>query len=409
MELLPYIYLGYMFISLYFLSLYFLLYFRNRLDIFSYPKIVKNYSISILSPAFNEEKTIADTLKHIFDIDYKNILEVIVINDKSTDNTLKIVKELMNKYPKLKVIDNEKNLGKAGSLNKALKIAKGELIAVIDADSYPYKDSISKMVGFFEDEKVGAVTVPVVARNKNNFIEKLQAIEYKAIAITRKLLGYVDAIYVTPGPLALYRSEAINGIGGFDEKNITEDIEATWHLTALGWDRKMCLDTGVSSTVPSRFKDWYVQRRRWNIGGLQCIWKYRKFLIKKGMLGWFIIPFFILSTFLGLLGLSIFFYLITRRIISNFLFTKYSIVVGTPVITLNDLHITPSILNYLGIVLFILGAIFTLLVLSLLKEKILKRQNILNILFYLTIYIAIYPFIMIGAIWHFIRGKRIWR
>jgi len=409
MEFLPYIYLGYMFISLYFLSLYFILYLKNKNDIFSYPEIKKEYSISVLSPAFNEEDTIADTLKHIFDMDYKNILEVIVINDKSTDNTLSIVKGLMKKYPRLKVIDNKKNLGKAGSLNKALKIATGELIAVIDADSYPHKDAFSKMVGFFEEEKVGAVTVPVVARNKNNFIEKLQAIEYKAISITRKLLGYVDAIYVTPGPLALYRGEAIRGIEGFDEKNMTEDIEATWKLTAFGWDRRMCLDTGVSSTVPSKFKDWYVQRRRWNIGGLQCIWKYRKFLIKKGMLGWFIIPFFILSTFLGLLGLSIFFYLITRRAISNFLFTKYSISVGTPVLTLNDLYITPSILNYLGIVLFVLGAVFTLLVLSLLKERILKRQNILNILFYLTFYIAIYPFVMIGAMFHFIRGKRIWR
>ncbi len=398
-----------MFVSLYFLSIFLIIYFRNNGYLFDYPKANKKYSVSVLVPAFNEAETIADTLKHVFEINYKGIVEVIVINDKSSDDTLKIVCGLQKKYSRLIIIDNKKNLGKAGSLNKGLKIAKGELVAVIDADSYPSKESFKNMIGFFNDEKVGAVTCPIVARNKIKFIEKLQAIEYKVIAITRKLLDYVDAIYVTPGPLALYRKKALDEIKGFDKNNITEDIEATWHLTYNGWDRRMCLPVSVSSTVPCKFMEWYKQRRRWNIGGLQCIWKYRDSIGRKGMLGWFIVPFFILHTFLGLLGLGIFFYLTSRRIISNYLLTTYSISVGTPILTMDALLITPSILNYLGIALFVFGAIFTLLVLSLFKEKILKRQNILNILFYLIFYLMIYPFIMIGAIIHMMKGKRTWR
>jgi len=409
MEFLPYIYLGYMFISLYFLSFFLIIYLKNRKNFFDYPKTKKNYTVSFMIPAYNEEKTIADTLKHIFDMGYKNIIEVIVINDKSSDNTLKIVKKLKKQYPKIKILNNKKNLGKAGSLNRALKIVKGELVGVVDADSYPSSDSIGKMVGYFDDEKVGAVTSPVVVRNRDKFFEKLQAIEYKVIAFSRKLLDYVDAIYVTPGPLALYRRKALLDINGFDEENLTEDIEATWHLADNGWSRKMCLDTTVSSTAPSKIKGWFIQRRRWNVGGLQCIYKYRKSLGKKGMLGWFIIPFFILSTFLGLFGLSIFFYLSIRRVISNFLLTRYSIVAGTPILTLNDFYITPSILNYLGVVLFIFGLIFTLLILSVLKEKILRKENVLNIPFYMIIYLMFYPFIMLASIWHIINGKRVWR
>jgi len=336
-------------------------------------------------------------------------MEVIVINDKSTDNTLKIVNALKKKYPLLKVIDNNKNLGKGGCLNKALKIARGELVAVVDADSYPSENSIPKMVGYFNDSKVGAVTCPIVARNKSKFFEKLQAIEYTVIAFSRKLLDYVDAIYVTPGPLALYRRKALEDINGFDSENMTEDIEATWHLAHNGWIRRMCLPANVSSTVPNKLKGWFVQRRRWNIGGLQCIYKYRHSIGRKGMLGFFIIPFFILNTFLGLLGLSIFFYLLSRRIIANYLRTTYSIEASVPILTLNELYITPSILNYLGIVLFVFGLIYTLLILSILKERVLKRENLVNIPFYMTIYLTFYPFIMLNAIWHAIIGKRIWR
>ena len=410
MRVLPYIYLAYMFISLYFLAMFLLIYLKNKKEIFRFPPVKKKYSVSFIVPIFNEEETIEDTLKHIFAIDY-NLEEVIVVNDCSTDNSFDIIKKMKEKYPKVRVVDHKKNLGKAESINNGLKIAKGELIAVVDADSYPATDSLKKMIGFFEDEKVGAVTCVVVARNTNKFIEKLQSIEYKMIALTRKLLDYVDAIYVTPGPLAIYRKRALDEIGGFDKKNMTEDIEVTWHLTYAGWKRKMCLSTTVSSTVPGRFRLWFRQRRRWNVGGLQCIGKYKKDLFnpKRGMLGFFIIPFFILSTFLGLLGLSIFFYLLIKRVISNFLYTGYSIVAETPLLTLEDVYITPTILNYLGIALFFLGFIFLLIVFAVLKEKVLKKENILNIPFYMIIYMAFYPFIMVSAISHAIRGKRVWR
>ena len=408
-DILPYVYLTYMFISLYFLSLFLILYFRNKNRFFEYPTTKKKYTVSFMVPAHNEEDSIEDTLNHIFDIDYKHIIEVIAINDTSTDNTLKIMKRLKKKYPKLIILDNKKNLGKAGSLNRALKITKGELVTVVDADSFPARDSLKKMVGYFDEKEVGAVTCPVLVRRKDKFFKKLQAIEYQAIAFSRKLLEYVNSIYVTPGPLALYRRTALMDINGFDEKNMTEDIEATWHLAYNGWVRRMSLSTNVTTDVPGKLKVWWVQRRRWNIGGLQSIYKYRHALGKKGMLGWFIIPFFILNMFLGLIGLSIFVYLFTTRIISNYLLTKFSIIADTPILTLNDFYITPSILNYLGVILFIFGLIYILMILSILGESLWKRENILNIPFYLTIYLILYPFIMINAIWHTFRGKRIWR
>ncbi len=410
MEILPIIYLGYMFISIYMLSFFLIIYFRNRNEFFNYPETNKKYEVSFVVPAYNEGKTIGESIKNIFDIDYPYIKEVIVVNDCSTDNTREVVEKLLKKYPKLKLINNPKNLGNAArSQNVGLEHVKTELVAFVDADSFPARDTLKKMVGFFDDEKVGVVTCPVLVRNKNTFFEKIQAIEYQAISFGRKLLEYVDAIYVTPGPLALYRTKALLGIRGFDESNMTQDIEATWNLTGGGWGRKMCLSTSVTSQVPSRFKPWFAQRRRWNIGGLQCIYKYRKDLGKKGMLGFFILPYFAIDLFLGLLGMVVLAYLAASRIISRFLFTKYSIVSGTPVITMNEFYITPSFLNYLGIVLFIFGLFYLLMILFVLNEKVLKKENILNIPFYLIVYLMVYPFILINAIWYTARGKRNWR
>ena len=407
METLPIIYLGYMFVSIYFLSLFLILYYVNRKNLFEIPKLTKKYSVSILVPAYNEQKTIERTIKSIFSSDYY-LKEIIVLNDGSVDSTGNIVKELMKDYPKLKLID-KKNSGKADSLNHGIAIAKGELIAVVDADSYPEKDAFSNLIGFFDDPLVGVATPFIVPRNDKTFFERLQTIEYNVIAFTRKLLGYVDAIYVTPGPLAIYRKSALEKIGGFDIKNMTEDIEATWHLTKEGYKRKMCLLSVATTTVPKKISPWYKQRRRWNLGGLQCISKYKKYFLKRGMLGFFILPFFVLQLFLGLLGLTIFFYLFITRSLSRYLFTRYSIQIGTPVITMDDIFITPSFLNYFGVILFILGTLFTILVLYIMKKGMLKKQNIFNILFYLLFYLTVYPFIMIASLYHYLNGTWRWR
>lgn len=407
MKILPVIYLVYMFVAFYFLSLFFFLYFNNKKHLFDYPKAKRKYSISVLVPSWNEEKTIEETIKHIFEIDYP-IEELIVLNDGSTDKTKEIVEKLLKKYPKLKLV-NKKNSGKANSLNMGIKMAKGELIVVVDADSYPNKDSFRKLVGFFDDEKVGAATCVFVPRNKTKFIEKMQVIEYNIISFTRKLLGYVDAIYVTPGPLAMYRKKALTDISGFDTRNLTEDIEITWRLTGVKYERRMCLSTYATTTVPDNLKSWYRQRRRWNIGGLQCISKYKKEFLKRGMLGMFILPFFVLQLFLGTLGLGVFFYLAITRIVSNYLLVKYSVPVGVPVLTMNDLFITPSFLNYIGFILFFMGVVFTLLVFSIMKDTVLKKQNIFNILFYSVIYLMVYPLIMISAVYNYFKGTKKWR
>src|SRR3989304_4801442 len=102
-EILTIVYLVYMFIALYFLCLFTLTFVQNRKEMFSIPELKKKYSVSVLIPAYNEENSIKGTVEAVLKSDYGNLVEVIILNDGSTDNTLKIVNELGKKYSKVKI------------------------------------------------------------------------------------------------------------------------------------------------------------------------------------------------------------------------------------------------------------------------------------------------------------------
>lgn len=408
METLAIIYLAYMFIAMYSFFFFLLIYLRNKKNLYDYPVSRKEYSISAVIPAYNEQDTVVETIKSILASDYP-VTEIIVVNDGSTDNTAKIVREIEKSNNIVKLV-NKKNSGKADSLNKGLSIAKSELIAVIDADSFPKKDSIRKMIGFFDDEKVGAVTCSILSKHKIKFIEKLQAIEYAIIAWARKLLDFIGGIWATPGPLAIYRKSALQKVGGFDPNVMVEDIEITWHLTQTGYKTRMCLPAKVSTVVPDKTRKWWRQRLRWNRGGLQVVNKYYKStFLREGMLGFFIVPFFTLSMCLGLLGISVFIYIVLRRFFLTFFFTRYSMEAGTNLLALQNLPLSPTVLNFFGLILFMLGFIFTFIALGVMRQKKLRSsRNLFNILFYLIFYLTCYPGIFVVSIFKFITGDIKW-
>ncbi len=400
----------YMFVGLYMLSLFIFIYFPNRKKLFSYPK-AKLEPVSIIVPCYNEGETIGKTIESLLNLDYpKEKLEIIVVDDCSTDNSAKIVKKYVDKHKNVKLIINKKNSGGAAEpTNIGIKSAKYDYIAVTDADSSPQPDALKKMIGFLqEDEKVGAVTCTILVKNQETFMQKLQAIEYVVIGFGRKILDMVDAVYVTPGPFALYRKKTLLEVGLFDPKNLTQDIEIVWRLIANGYKTRMCLAAKVYSDAPKKFKHWWKQRIRWNIGGTQSIIKHKQKIFKNGMLGAFIIPYFAASLFLGLFGLGMFIYLFTRRILYHYLSTKYSIYAQTAILTFQDLTFSPSILNFFGAVLLVLGGGFTFVMLSVMSEPTLKNRNIFNVVFYQIVYLAIYPFIMVHGLSKFIRKKYSW-
>lgn len=277
LNFIEFVFFLYIFIGLYMLTLLITIYLPNRKRIFKYPK-GKPEPVSIVISCYNAEKVIGGTIESLLNLDYpKNMIEIIVVDDKSTDNSVKIVRKYTKKHKNVRLIVNKRNSGGAAEpRNIGIKAAKYDYVAFTDDDSEPEKDALLKMIGFLqEDKKVGGVTCAVMAKDPRTFMQKLQAIEYTIIAWNRKLLDLVDAVYVTPGPFALYRKKVLLEIGLFDKKHLTEDIEIVWRMLANGYKARMCLAARVYSETPIKFSKWWRQRIRWNIGGTQCILQYK--------------------------------------------------------------------------------------------------------------------------------------
>ena len=390
--------------------IYILTYFQNRKEIYETIEPDKIRSLSMIIPCFNEEKSIGKNIETFLASDYKGLQKIIVVDDCSTDNSYEIIKKYAKKYPEVIALQTPKNTGRAaGAKNFGIKYVTTELIGFSDADSLPNKDAISKMVGVFNDTQVGGVTSRVFVNNPKNYLTRAQAIEYKIIAFTRKLLEFLDAIYVTNGPLSIYRKKAFDQTGGFDMNNLTEDIELTWHLVSKGWKIKMSIPAIIRSYVPKNIKDWFHQRIRWNVGGIQTVAKYRKKFLETGMLGLFIMPFFALSWFLGITGLVFLTYRLTNFFMMKFLVARYSVAANVALVSTDSFSVNPSILFIFGIVLFSLGLAYTVVALSYSKESgRIIGHPIRDIFIYSFFYLLMYPPLLIVSFYKYLRGYNTW-
>jgi len=410
MDFLVGLYFFYTFISFYFLTLYILTYAQNRKQIHEVIKPDSIKSLSIVIPCYNAENLIGKTIEAQLNSKYEGLKNIIVADDCSTDSSAEIIKKYAKKYEQVMYVKTPSNTGNAaGAKNYGATFADTELIGFSDDDSVPSRDSISKMVGYFNDKQVGAVTSRVLVEGNKNFLVRAQAIEYKIIAFTRKLLGFLEAIYVTNGPLSIYRKKAFDEVNGFDVKNMTEDIEITWNFVTHGWKVHMAIPSIVYTHPPETIKDWFHQRIRWNVGGLQTLGKYKKQIAKTGMLGYFILPFFAFSWFIGLTGLFFLGYRLFEYISMKILVATYSVSAEVALITIDSFKLNPNILFIFGIVLLFLGLTYVVVALTYSKEKgRVIGHSILDIFIYSFFYLLMYPPLLIVAFYKFLKGYNTW-
>ncbi|VVB99219.1 Glycosyltransferase AglE [uncultured archaeon] len=246
-------------------------------------------SISVVVPNYNGERTLLRCIEAVKAMGYPGEKEIIVVDDGSKDSSLSILSEIKG----IKVIAKEKNAGKAAALNTGIAKAKGELIVTIDSDTFPEKDCLEKMAPCFEGD-VGAVTGFVRAYNAEGIIERIQAVEYLvSFGFFQAILSDIDAIYVTPGPMSVYRADVLRKIGGYDEKNITEDMEIALRMRKYGYRIVTCLGAHIYTEVPTTMKHLFRQRVRWYRGKFANTLQYREMLFnpKYGEFGMFTFPF----------------------------------------------------------------------------------------------------------------------
>lgn len=299
----------YMIWILSFVSLYIAFVWLNFLYLYepSKRKRTKNYPlVTITVPAYNEEKNILKTLKSILRLSYpKDKIEIIVVNDGSTDSTANVVEKFSKQYPNIKLI-NKRNRGKAAALNTALRIAKGEFFACVDADSTITNNSLSLMLHHFSQPKTAAVISALKVNNTKNIYEKLQRFEYILAIFMRKLKASINTLAMTPGVLSVYRTKILKKVKGFDNGNITEDFEIAMRLKYYGYDIRIETDSITYTRAPNTFKSLLNQRIRWFRGFIHNHLKYKDMFFNKkyGLLGYFQLPLNILGIFSLLISIG---------------------------------------------------------------------------------------------------------
>ncbi len=246
---------------------------------------------SVLIPAHNEAKVIAGSITRILASSYPN-LEVIVIDDGSRDETSAVVRQEFGTDPRVKLL-TLKNGGKATALNQGLRLARGEVVIALDADTQFQSDAIEKLVRWFADPNVGAVAGNAKVGNCINVITKWQALEYiTSQNLERRALAALRCITVVPGAIGAWRREALTKLGGFPLDTLAEDQDLTIDLLKHGY--KVLYDSSAVAwtEAPDSLAGLAKQRFRWAFGTLQCLWKHREVTLKPhaGTLGLIAIP-----------------------------------------------------------------------------------------------------------------------
>ncbi len=308
------------FLAAYFTIFFLLLVFTNRKELFEERAFPwkKAPLVSIIVPAFNEEGKVSSTIKSLQRLTYKPF-EVILVNDGSTDGTAAEIKHAIKKDPRFRFINRQENKGKAASLNDGIKAAKGRFVACMDADSVVEPDIFQKALPYFAERGVGAVTVTVEVLKPRGILQKIVDIEFTiGLSLFLKVFSSFECIFVTPGPFSLYRRSALQKIGGFDESNITEDLEIAYRLHKANYKIRNAMEAKVYTILPPTFKGVYRQRRRWYTGALTTLQQHRDVLFNSryGLFGFFL-PF---NYALIALGLSVFLY--TSYLSLSHLFTN---------------------------------------------------------------------------------------
>jgi cellulose synthase/poly-beta-1,6-N-acetylglucosamine synthase-like glycosyltransferase len=335
--------------------------------------------ISIIAPAHNEQLSIAQSTRSMLQLEYPEH-EVIVVNDGSDDRTLQILIDEFHLYKsarqplqnlatapvnavyesqnlKLLVIDKQ-NGGKSDSLNAAVNYASTPLIAAVDSDSLLESNSLLLVVRpFLEDETTVAVggiirvvngcTVEHGAVTKvgapPSLLTKFQVVEYlRAFLGGRVALSYMNSLLLISGAFGLFRRDSVIEAGGFELNSLAEDLELVIRLHRIARENKRAykivfVPTPVCWTeVPDSWKSLAVQRKRWQRGGVESMWKHRGMLFnpKFGVVGCFGMPYLL---FLEILGPTI--------EVTGYVITILGLLIGF-------ISLTTALLFFIGSVLF---------------------------------------------------------
>ena len=241
--------------------------------------------VSVIVPAYNEREGIAAAVRSLATGDHPGGIEVVVVDDGSTDGTADIVSAL--RLPNVRVV-RKPNAGKPSALNTGVALARHDLIVMVDGDTVFEPDAVRRLVQPFADPRVGVVAGNVKVGNRRSLIAKWQHIEYViGFNLDRRLYETLRCMPTVPGAIGAFRREALRQVGGMTDRTLAEDTDITMALGRAGWHIVYEESARAWTEAPATIGQLWKQRYRWSYGTMQAMWKHRRGLLDRGPSGSF--------------------------------------------------------------------------------------------------------------------------
>lgn len=395
--------LGIIFVSLFFQVFILITFFENKEN-----KSLKSkkgsptfFSVCIIVPVWNEERTLRGTLESLLALNYpKDKLEILVIDDGSTDNTLSIARTFEHE-PQIKVFTKE-NGGKHTAVNFGINQTKSDLVGCLDADSFVDKEALMAIVQVFQNSEMMAVTPCMIVKTPQTFIQRAQKIEYTIGALLKRIFGDLSAIQVTPGPFSIFRRKVFEDLGLYKKAYNTEDFEIALRMHKHGYKIGNAPSAFVYTTAPATPYKLFRQRLRWVQGNLLNMMDYRElfFKVQYGHLGMLILPmavfYYFIALFISVYSLTNFGQWIIQKI-------EHVSITGIkqPSIHLDWLYVDTSVLSLLAVLLLVI----TLTLVSFGIRMTRERGSLLELVSFFIVYPILAPFWLWRAGIDVLRGK----
>ncbi|MFH0804560.1 MAG: glycosyltransferase [Candidatus Zambryskibacteria bacterium] len=395
-----------LYVEVFFLITYFE--FGERENKISAPKVPSKWpSVSVIVPVWNEETTILKTVFSLLRLNYpKDKLSIFIIDDGSTDNTWRVIQRF-SRNKQIKLFRKE-NGGKYTALNYALELINSDLVGCLDADSFVHPEALRRIVAQFEDKEIMAVTPSIKVFEPKGLLGLIQKAEYMFGIFLRKVFHHLNAIYITPGPLSIFRRSVFREIGNYRHAYNTEDMEIGIRMQKNRMKIGNVSNAFVYTVVPTSVRALFKQRLRWVYGFLKNAIDYRDMFFKPqyGNLGMVILPaagFSVLSTM----------YFFVFRVVGwiNDLADKIR-EISTVGFSWNGFNFDFFYVDTSVIVFVAIIAVFGTLVIIATSRKLAEEKNKfgLDSLFFLMFYTLLAPFWMSRAIYNTVFSKETkWR
>ncbi len=353
------------------------------------PKTTQIYTptVTIAVPCYNEEKTLAGTIRSLLALNYpKEKLSIIIVNDGSTDKTSAIAHAFAEQHKHITVIDKE-NGGKASALNRAFSQSNSEIIGCLDADSTVHKNALLHLVNHFQNKNISAVTPAIMIKNPKNILQMMQRAEYMMGIFIRKIFGTLDAIIVTPGPFSLFRASDIRKISAqnnwWKHAHGTEDFEMGLRLQSM--HKKIANEpmAQVFTIAPPTLYTLYRQRIRWVYGFLMNTWDYKYMVGNKayGNVGMFVLP----TAIISIIG-AIYLFMVTIINTLTYLYTQiiqiYTVGITIQIPTIELFYINTHALLFLTLILVSMVLLLLHYASQLSQTQVRTKDTLLYILLY---------------------------